>query len=173
MCGEKRQLGVHPERLAGSPPRVRGKVLWHIPPAHALGITPACAGKRTRRLQMRQDERDHPRVCGEKSWTPSLCAAGRGSPPRVRGKGLLQVAGRSEPGITPACAGKSTVRWYAVLLMRDHPRVCGEKPSPVFLALFLSGSPPRVRGKVTSRAKIHTQEGITPACAGKSFWARL
>ena len=50
--------------------------------------------------------RDHPRMCGEKDKAKVMGATTKGSPPRVRGKGLLYVL-ISEPfGITPACAGK-------------------------------------------------------------------
>ena len=46
--------------------------------------------------------------------------------------------------------------------------MCGEKASPVFFALFLSGSPPRVRGKEHRPESKFRPGRITPACAGKS-----
>ena len=51
---------------------------------------------------------------------------------------------------------------------RDHPRVCGEKPSTATMTGIHRGSPPRVRGKGGSGAGVGRREGITPACAGKS-----
>ena len=51
----------------------------------------------------------------------------------------------------------------------DHPRVCGEK-SPFLLRRSKPlGSPPRVRGKANTFHIISINEGITPACAGKSI----
>ena len=50
-------------------------------------------------------------------------------------------------GITPACAGKSTVRPLNVLHTQDHPRVCGEKEHWLRTGEGEMGSPPRVRGK--------------------------
>ena len=53
---------------------------------------------------------------------------------------------------------------------QDHPRVCGEKSTP-FGALWATlGSPPRVRGKVHEEVRNKLWFGITPACAGKSFF---
>ena len=53
--------------------------------------------------------------------------------------------------------------------MKDHPRVCGEKPPFCLILVYLIGSPPRVRGKVISCGFLLRCFGITPACAGKSF----
>ena len=51
---------------------------------------------------------------------------------------------------------------------RDHPRMCGEKPTFMFASFLYTGSPPHVRGKeLRDRGHIST-DGITPACAGKS-----
>ena len=54
-------------------------------------------------------------------------------------------------------------------MIQDHPRVCGEKLSFAQTYCFLSGSPPRVRGKVKRKNLRVKTEGITPACAGKSI----
>ena len=106
VCGEKLVEAGRISQEEGSPPRVRGKAAWRWLMVTFTGITPACAGKRTGRLQCKTSRKDHPRVCGEKcqSWAHSACRMG--SPPHVRGKG--QSGGRGLPGvgITPACAGK-------------------------------------------------------------------
>ena len=71
--------------------------------------------------------------------------------------------------ITPACAGKRHFRAASLLILKDHPRVCGEKSAWVFTATSILGSPPRVRGKGTPADFVDSSVGITPACAGKSF----
>ena len=86
VCGEKLITGKALCYLAGSPPRVRGKVAREMSGQGSFGITPACAGKSIGRLCPCATPRDHPRVCGEKllySFAPSVAT---GSPPRVRGK---------------------------------------------------------------------------------------
>ena len=106
VCGEKKAELTPDELSRGSPPRMRGKV--HVSPGQVggVGITPACAGKRTKHTAARWARRDHPRVCGEKPDCRMPYSCARGSPPRVRGKDFFKRPGKEEPGITPAYAGK-------------------------------------------------------------------
>ena len=92
--------------LLGSPPRVRGKAIGIVRDAEGDGITPACAGKSSARHWKRPATRDHPRVCGEKSCINARNFVATGSPPRVRGKGILAKSTEWQYRITPACAGK-------------------------------------------------------------------
>ena len=107
-------------------------------------------------------------MCGEKSWTPALCAGGQGSPPRVRGKVTQHLLPALCCGITPACAGKRCRPEYRNGGNQDHPRVCGEKGKWAQSQTISAGSPPRVRGKVRHARIDCARFGITPACAGKS-----
>ena len=86
-------------------------------------------------------------MCGEKSGFCQRSILHLGSPPRMRGKAIVIQRVDRLGGITPACAGKST--------MHLRFRVSG------------SGSPPRVRGKEPLRAITICCARITPACAGK------
>ena len=54
-------------------------------------------------------------------------------------------------------------------LIRDHPRVCGEKAGVRVHQDVPQGSPPRVRGKGSIFCHREVGGGITPACAGKSY----
>ena len=94
-----------------SPPRMRGKVIVRSRNAVQIGITPAYAGKSARILKRRTEKRDHPRVCGEKLKFGTNVTKNPGSPPRVRGKGIVHVFVPEKLGITPAYAGKSE-RWH-------------------------------------------------------------
>ena len=51
------------------------------------------------------------------------------------------------PGIIPERAGKRSAAVFSCSLMRDHPRVCGEKYDGDNVYNAATGSPPRVRGK--------------------------
>ena len=106
VCGEKEMELPYHKSAWGSPPRMRGKD--HGKPAgHGpLGITPACAGKSSQRSSATRSARDHPRVCGEKTFDRLLEMAEKGSPPRVWGKDVHVHAVERVEGITPACAGK-------------------------------------------------------------------
>ena len=108
VCGEKLCFNVVYGNTQGSPPRVRGKVCIYIRLCGCVGITPACAGKRTTMMGRTRRFGDHPRVCGEKKITPSGAGECTGSPPRVRGKAFEQKQRARNNRITPACAGKSS-----------------------------------------------------------------
>ena len=86
---------------------MRGKVIAAVQLIREFGITPAYAGKRPVASSRQIAERDHPRVCGEKSIARDGQTTRRGSPPRMRGKVKFAVFPRHHYG--------------------DHPRVCGEK----------------------------------------------
>ena len=85
----------------------------------------------------------------------------------MRGKAPGFLCSPYFPGITPACAGKSTRLSLFAIFSGDHPRVCGEKIACGHYMLCYSGSPPRVRGKADPKKHRQRQTGITPACAGK------
>ena len=168
MCGEKQQMIADAGKGMGSPPRTRGKAERRSKRPQNPGITPAYAGKRDLVISESGDIEDHPRVCGEKRRVRSWRALLLGSPPRVRGKGVVHVFVPEKLGITPACAGK---RWISSPVSEhgwDHPRVCGEKAIKVRGAREAVGSPPRVRGKGTNADRTERTARITPACAGKS-----
>ena len=167
MCGEKRKDRLDYYVPQGSPPRVRGKVNRSAKLLAADGITPACAGKRTRHAVKRHWSRDHPRVCGEKRKRHEPQQRTAGSPPRVRGKGTSAKDMPCAVGITPACAGKRGGRTVSFFLIRDHPRVCGEKARTLIAWEEPQGSPPRVRGKESNAKTGQKARRITPACAGK------
>ena len=69
--------------------------------------------------------------------------------------------------ITPAWAGKSGWRASKNPPGRDHPRMGGEKCSEAPEGIRTPGSPPHGRGKDIVVRGHTSQEGITPAWAGK------
>ena len=107
MRGEKKGVQVKRTDEQGSPPHARGKVDHGLFLERLNGITPACAGKSSSRLQTRFPVWDHPRMRGEKRKGNCTISARPGSPPHARGK-VLGLEQKNPPeGITPACAGKS------------------------------------------------------------------
>ena len=168
VCGEKAPFALKDTSTAGSPPRVRGKDTVIKFPGDSPRITPACAGKSILPRGEIRWQKDHPRVCGEKLLSANPCWEESGSPPRVRGKGVDHGADTNWKGITPACAGKSSLLQDRQPERWDHPRVCGEKDWAKAAADGVSGSPPRVRGKGRTSRGISSLIRITPACAGKS-----
>ena len=167
VCGEKWQLKPRVLQYPGSPPRMRGKA-FSVSQAHNDGgITPAYAGKRARPHYHMILYGDHPRVCGEKAAILCKLKLSPGSPPRMRGKEANRCMQPPKCGITPAYAGKSRLQGTFPARQRDHPRVCGEKPTRPAGRVPGLGSPPRMRGKGGRTAGPRHRTGITPAYAGK------
>ena len=110
---------------------------------------------------------DHPRVCGEERPRTRRPIPPSGSPPRMRGRAPLDKPQSVGEGITPAYAGKSMYRTIETPWSRDHPRVCGEEFHLGEGSPKQKGSPPRMRGRASSRRRIGAPVGITPAYAGK------
>ena len=147
VCGEKFTT-LHGENdFWGSPPRMRGKACGLFQLVESPGITPAYAGKREGPKNAQSKVGDHPRVCGEKRYAIVKSSFDKGSPPRMRGKaeGKAEIARTLR--ITPAYAGKSYHARHMVIIIRDHPRVCGEKARTLIVQNEPQGSPPRMRGK--------------------------
>ena len=51
---------------------------------------------------------------------------------------------------------------------RAHPHVCGENKGVAVLGKGMKGSSPRVRGKLIGCAGVRVDDGLIPACAGKT-----
>ena len=92
-----------------------------------------------------------------------------GSPPHARGRRFDDPVGSVDPGITPACAGKTFQldQWQAG--DRDHPRMRGEDPDEDARQAPPQGSPPHARGRLRHQEHRRLQQRITPACAGKTL----
>ena len=105
-CGEEISVLGITFSHSGSSPRVRGRgtplwarVVW-------CRIIPAGAGKSHIYYDQSAVFEDHPRGCGEESWTPNSAPPRSGSSPRVRGRVHRRALGLPRQGIIPAGAGK-------------------------------------------------------------------
>ena len=86
---------------------MRGKEVQAREGMTVSGITPAYAGKSDRNQNGNAGDKDHPRLCGEKSQIIEDRYPVKGSPPPMRGKAQCRKVGSTVFGITPAYAGKS------------------------------------------------------------------
>ena len=152
----------------GSPPRRRGKERSTALVGTPTRITPALAGKSYVFGPFRPGSWDHPRVGGEKSASCTHRKGISGSPPRGRGKAFVPALFKPALGITPAWAGKRFSMRQNGTLIRDHPRVGGEKAPAAGHCSTDTGSPPRGRGKALRLVTTLYAARITPAWAGKS-----
>ena len=108
-------------------------------------------------------------MCG-KNTVDYLCYwCLQGSPPRVREEPDESRRPLNEERITPACAGR-TWRWKLKNgVEEDHPRVCGKNQIILKIETGRLGSPPRVREERRLVILLSVENGITPACAGRTF----
>ena len=73
-----------------------------------------------------------------------------GSPPHMRGKAKDEFLEGVKWRITPAHAGKRDCNGSEKIRYWDHPRTCGEKKKHHQFCHNFRGSPPHMRGKVSS-----------------------
>ena len=136
--------------------------------ARLCRITPACAGKTLNKIRVIWSKKDHPRLRGENYQNSRWNDINQGSPPLARGKQRNGIAGGIQPGITPACAGKTLFRGKNRVRSQDHPRLRGENVIRTRVSYSVAGSPPLARGKPDFLHRSVGRTRITPACAGKT-----
>ena len=108
-------------------------------------------------------------MCGKNATRTQSISLTLGSPPRVREKPFSFTFLLFYRRITPACAGKTPVKFYRQCIDRDHPRVCGKNDQNDLIVSPRVGSPPRVREKHRMFHVDCLGQRITPACAGKTW----
>ena len=107
-------------------------------------------------------------MCGEHQLLSSDQTSIEGSSPRVRGTRCSFRRGTRTIGIIPACAGNTVLLCGHFLLLRDHPRVCGEHSGLSSAPNAPDRSSPRVRGTQNIEIIDNLADGIIPACAGNT-----
>ncbi len=157
LCGEKYLQVASDYWLQGSPPPMRGKEPVQRRALSGFRITPAYAGKRSRRRFPCPKYQDHPRLCGEKLPCFGVRQWNMGSPPPMRGKGNRHEIANALNGITPAYAGKRASGFSLNLYIQDHPRLCGEKQVLKLDKLEFGGITPAYAGKSLCSYGIHNR----------------
>ena len=127
LRGEKQQVFYPDAPAYGSPPLTRGKGSQCRRRMRLRRITPAYAGKSLWECYSHDIREDHPRLRGEKGLKVIERNQHKGSPPLTRGKAFQKLRPDDCLGITPAYAGKSHFRRARLDLVKDHPRLRGEK----------------------------------------------
>ena len=173
VCGEH----LFPARyfffLLGSSPRMRGARCATCQVCNSFGIIPAYAGSTCSGISRRSREGDHPRVCGEHHAFMTASRNPSGSSPRMRGAPCDAPGQLRDEGIIPAYAGSTRLSLINNVLIRDHPRVCGEHRLLYLFRFRFRGSSPRMRGARLGLQVRQAQKGIIPAYAGSTCAARV
>ena len=91
-----------------------------------------------------------------------------GSSPRMRGKLVGHLSFLLDERIIPAHAGQTTCSEPTNGRRPDHPRACGANCGTLPIALAMSGSSPRMRGKLLLIEPEYLASRIIPAHAGQT-----
>ena len=96
-----------------------------------------------------------------------------GSSPRMRGKLLHAGLQLAQHRIIPAHAGQTDLPILPPLPNADHPRACGANYANHFVSCTISGSSPRMRGKLGEDRLPVRLVRIIPAHAGQTSAASM
>ena len=168
LCGEHLIQVTHSESVAGSSPPVRGALPARMGQHRYLGLIPACAGSTFGHMLVRENDRAHPRPCGEHRRAPSRSSNQPGSSPPVRGALLAQHNLGFLLGLIPARAGSTVPDSAREAGNRAHPRPCGEHADIYKINPVDAGSSPPVRGARIFTFGTLTDRGLIPARAGST-----
>ena len=168
-CGEN-QYNVNLHRcVAGSPPRMRGKLIKCSNIIISGRITPADAGKTWYDEVWKAQREDHPRGCGENRGRVGIFTPLRGSPPRMRGKRSGFIKQDNRLRITPADAGKTVIAIPHSSRLQDHPRGCGENCSRLRNCTLNCGITPADAGKTGKLLPTVGMQWDHPRGCGENF----
>ncbi len=168
LRGKDRTNTMFVRVLLGSPPLARERLQGFPYIPTRIRITPACAGKTFFTCIIQIFCKDHPRLRGKDPVNSSTMTISPGSPPLARERRIFIDNIRSWPGITPACAGKTSHDTYSYGYRWDHPRLRGKDVPTGQRPHCRQGSPPLARERLGFINMNCTKHRITPACAGKT-----
>ena len=170
-CGENQDFSILQIARLGSSPRVRGKHEYRRGYRVGHRLIPARAGKTDPLRGSGSASPAHPRACGENLVASKGRRVCPGSSPRVRGKLYNDVAIVAQARLIPARAGKTYCLKDDSAFRPAHPRACGENTGAGIRDFGLTGSSPRVRGKLLELGAEDRAHGLIPARAGKTAHA--
>ena len=169
MRGKDESIKFSSRNQSGSPPLARERLLLGTLRVYLLRITPACAGKTFSTSELTEVHEDHPRLRGKDIVPHDREAFRLGSPPLARERPIPVQQMQLQLRITPACAGKTLPKTGSLIPKEDHPRLRGKDLTILSTLSARLGSPPLARERQAQEMAQKINNGITPACAGKTL----
>ena len=157
-------------KLPGSSPLTRGKLLLDPEEVPIEGLIPAHAGKTRPPACQGPEWAAHPRSRGENRQERSRLSCVDGSSPLTRGKPGGEHPATGVHRLIPAHAGKTWVTSAASPTGRAHPRSRGENWSDRLYTSDTWGSSPLTRGKLSCALTAQSSSRLIPAHAGKTTY---
>ena len=166
-CGEHMLAHPVPITAWGSSPHMRGTPAAGCPRRSTGGIIPTHAGNTKHQAGRKARSGDHPRTCGEHTYSVVLPVSLPGSSPHMRGTRHAQGRNHRRRGIIPAHAGNTSGRGGFGSTIRDHPRTCGEHCVYSVTNRSLEGSSPHMRGTLSTISRAQTSIRDHPRTCGE------
>ena len=147
---------------------MRGKPYPASTPLRHCRIIPAHAGQTPLDWMPKYPSTDHPRACGANHDGVIAVMPLTGSSPRMRGKPACSRPCIGVRRIIPAHAGQTREWARRPRVDADHPRACGANSCDAASGRIVTGSSPRMRGKLGA-CDVHVcGQRIIPAHAGQT-----
>ena len=147
---------------------MRGKLHRDLGQLDRFRIIPAHAGQTEIIKTHLRLLPDHPRACGANFSVAHAWRALPGSSPRMRGKPVFCPVFFTTARIIPAHAGQTSAVRHAPSTTTDHPRACGANGDWETFCRTVTGSSPRMRGKLRLCGGDCRVRRIIPAHAGQT-----
>ena len=178
-----RDLTVHPrirgERIVsakdemmtiGSSPHTRGTLSTRSARQRHRRFIPAYAGNAFQSVQRSSQAAVHPRIRGERVFTPAIQCAATGSSPHTRGTLCRWWPGAGAGRFIPAYAGNARASQFGRRPSAVHPRIRGERNRKKVHILRISGSSPHTRGTLLVPPHPCQRLSVHPRIRGERNW---
>ena len=166
MRGERDPYTASANSRHGSSPLARGTGRAASPRSPGGRFIPACAGNGWSRGPRRRPAPVHPRLRGERLFSPNRRMTTSGSSPLARGTVHAHRMGAARARFIPACAGNGRSSRSGRPSPPVHPRLRGERDVEYTLNPEENGSSPLARGTAAPGRRQPTRARFIPACAG-------
>ncbi len=154
MCGDNLSSPVPAGSPTGIPPRVWGQLAGADRNRVQPRNTPTCVGTTSQAAQPPTSQEEYPHVCGDNSSTIWVAFSAAGTPPRMWGQLLFGFIFSPFVRNTPTYVGTTAPAGVFPWDHKEHPHVCGDNSSTIWVAFSAAGTPPRMWGQ-------RNRDGIT------------
>ena len=164
-CGEN-EIGIETRSyIDGTSPRVWGKPGVRRPCGVEPRNIPTRVGKTRTASRSPSRATEHPHACGENFGAAATRARKRGTSPRVWGKPNKSNSGLIADRNIPTRVGKTHFSRPSSYKTTEHPHACGENAMISAEHPFVTGTSPRVWGKL--------EDFYWPQFAGRNIPTRV
>ena len=151
---------------SGSPPRVWGQLPGGDVRLPGGRFTPTRVGTTRCRGRFPPGPAVHPHACGDNRATATTCCGILGSPPRVWGQPVDEIAHQLHARFTPTRVGTTPPGCSTAVARPVHPHACGDNGGHAAASNDVVGSPPRVWGQPLVAGRVDRPERFTPTRVG-------